>query len=415
MTTATTMTRNRNSKEKSSNSSGSSNDSKPAFHSCQQQPEKDDDDDDDSIQGMRTSIVNNSVNININGYGCSCIDYLYNVIAWLVWPLLLTVPLLLSSPYSCTSYASIFPLSWYEYDYYYNNDDSINNIPKPLGLCLGILAVAIGQVWVWLFFYLYKYGYLMSSSSLSSSISSSHIVADPPPQHEQHQRPAPAAAAAAAASEPRSIQQVGARPYRFTEGLMTHISQPEGFVVLILYLSTTWMLRIMPASYYSFHGSIQYDKVAASLICQEFIQFVMHYLEHTGFGPTFYQYSHKPHHRFTNPRLFDAFNGSLPDTICMIILPLACTAQIVRTCNVWTYMAFGSTYASWLTLIHSEYVLPWDVVFRKLGLGTPADHHVHHKFFVYNYGHLLTWFDRLAGTYRDPNDASCSRVFRENV
>jgi hypothetical protein len=32
--------------------------------------------------------------------------------------------------------------------------------PKPLGLSLGILAVAIGQVWVWVFFYLFKFGYL---------------------------------------------------------------------------------------------------------------------------------------------------------------------------------------------------------------------------------------------------------------
>jgi alternative squalene epoxidase len=259
-----------------------------------------------------------------------------------------------------------------------------------LGLCLGILAVAIAQVWVWIFFYLYKYGYLVSRQDGKQQ------------QQQQH------------AQEPRSIQQVGARPYRFQEGLMTHISQPEGFVVLIAYLSITWMLKVMPPSYYSFHGSIQYPQVAACLVCQEGIQFVMHYLEHVGFGPTFYQYSHKPHHRFTNPRLFDAFNGSLPDTICMIIIPLACTAQIVRTANVWTYMAFGSTYASWLTLIHSEYVLPWDGAFRKLGLGTPADHHVHHKFFIYNYGHLLTWFDRLAGTYRDPNDFA-PRVFRENV
>jgi hypothetical protein len=29
----------------------------------------------------------------------------------------------------------------------------------------------------------------------------------------------------------------------------------------------------------------------------------------------------------------------------------------------WTYMAFESTYASWLTLIHFEYVFPWDAIF----------------------------------------------------
>ena len=65
-------------------------------------------------------------------------------------------------------------------------------------------------------------------------------------------------------------------------------------------------------------------------------------------------------------------------------------------------MAFGSIYANWLTLIHSEYPLPWDKFFRKFGLGTPGDHHVHHKFFKYNYGHLFMWFDRVCGTYANP-------------
>jgi len=278
----------------------------------------------------------------------------------IVWPLMMTVPLLLSSPHSPTSYKQIFPSSWYEYD-----DAST---PKPLGLSLGIFAVLVGQIWVWIFFYLYKFGYLSSSSWKG---------------------------------QPLSVQSKGARPYEFWEGLVTHVSQPEGFVLLIGYLASTWMLNLMPASYYSFDGTIQYKELFMCLVIQDGIQYTMHLLEHI-VSPTFYQMSHKPHHRFTNPRLFDAFNGSLADTFCMIIVPLYITANIMRSCNVWTYMAFGSTYACWLTLIHSEYVFPWDPIFRKLGFGTPADHHVHHKVFKYNYGHLFMWFDQIMGTYRDP-------------
>ena len=100
--------------------------------------------------------------------------------------------------------------------------------------------------------------------------------------------------------------------------------------------------------------------------------------------------SHKPHHRFTNPRLFDAFNGSIPDTFLMILVPLVVTARIVNA-NVWSYMAFGSLYANWLTLIHAEYSHPWDKVFRYCGFGTAADHHVHHKLFVFNFGHLFMY------------------------
>lgn len=77
-------------------------------------------------------------------------------------------------------------------------------------------------------------------------------------------------------------------------------------------------------------------------------------------------------------------------------------------------MAFGSLYANWLTLIHSEYALPWDGIFRLLGFGTPGDHHVHHKFFKFNYGHLFMWYDQLCGTYRSPKEFS-NRAFSQRV
>ena len=287
----------------------------------------------------------------------------------LVWPLMLTLPLALTGPFS---YDSLFPLEWYEY-----NVANRDEWPKPLGLSLGILAVAIGQVFVILYFFLHKYGYLSFGA------------------------------------EPTSIQTKGSPEYEFTEGVATHLAQPEGFVLLATYLSVTWMFHLMPNSYYSFEGGIQWKEVALCLILQDCIQYAMHRLEHV-VSPAFYQKSHKPHHRFTNPRMFDAFNGSPTDTICMILIPLYITANLVRTCNVWTYMAFGSTYANWLTLIHSEYVLPWDGVFRKLGLGTSGDHHVHHKFFKFNYGHLFMWWDQLGGTYRDPNEFY-GKTFHENV
>merc|ERR1712174_153708 len=172
--------------------------------------------------------------------------------------------------------------------------------PKPLGLCLGILAVAVGQCFVLLFFYLYRQGYY-------------HLYSSSPPS---------------------PIQTQGARPYDFWEGVQTHLSQPEGFVLLTAYLSGTWMLKLMPVSYYSFVGGIDYKQVMLCLVLQDGVQFTMHRLEHV-VSMEFYRKSHKPHHRFTNPRLFDAFNGSMYDTICMILIPLYITARLIH-CNVWT-------------------------------------------------------------------------------
>jgi len=234
--------------------------------------------------------------------------------------------------------------------------------PGPLGLCLGLAAVAVGKVFLLAYHFLHLSGYFGKITP---------------------------------------IQSKGAPDYNYLEGVVTHLSQPEGFVLLGSYLAGTWMFNLMPAAYYSFEGEIVVWQVFAQLLLQDAVQYGMHMLEHS-LSTEFYKLSHKPHHRFTNPRLFDAFNGSLADTFLMILVPLYVTANVI-SCNVWTYMAFGSLYANWLTLIHSEYPHPWDPLFRKLGFGTAADHHVHHKLFKYNYGHLFMYWDMAAGTYKDPS------------
>lgn len=96
-----------------------------------------------------------------------------------------------------------------------------------------------------------------------------------------------------------------------------------------------------------------------SAFFQDFVQTLMHLAEHSVPGE-YYRVSHKPHHRWLNPRLFDAFNGSTADTVFMILIPLFITANLVH-CNVWSYMAFGTIYANYLTLIHSEFAYPWDL------------------------------------------------------
>eukprot|EP00667_Euglena_gracilis_P011788 EG_transcript_12061 len=243
--------------------------------------------------------------------------------------------------------------------------------PAPLGLCLGLISVAIGQVAVVLYHVLHIRGFFGTTMP---------------------------------------IQSEGARPSVFLDALRNHLSQPEGFAIVGSWLILTWMLNILPQSYYSFEGGIEWGKVAGGLLLQDGLQWVMHYAEHK-VSAKLYQLSHKPHHRFVNPIMFDAFDGSLLDTLLMILLPLTIVTQLVY-CNVWTYMTIGSLYSGWLTLIHSEYVHPWEGAFRCIGFGTAADHHVHHKVFVYNYGHLFLYWDRVAGTYKSPADV---RTFNKNV
>lgn len=46
------------------------------------------------------------------------------------------------------------------------------------------------------------------------------------------------------------------------------------------YLVGTWMLGLMPASYYSFAGGIDWKHVLLQLLLQDLVQYVMHMAEH---------------------------------------------------------------------------------------------------------------------------------------
>eukprot|EP00930_Biecheleria_cincta_P084384 TRINITY_DN7386_c0_g1_i1.p1 TRINITY_DN7386_c0_g1~~TRINITY_DN7386_c0_g1_i1.p1 ORF type:complete len:311 (-),score=33.19 TRINITY_DN7386_c0_g1_i1:173-1048(-) len=256
-------------------------------------------------------------------------SFLGSILAWLVWPAICTLPIVLTLQ-GGTAYRNVFPAAWYD-------EAPVEHVlgalgvtdprtVKPLGLILGLLAVAVGQFFTVIYHAMRRNAWLGACTRI----------------------------------------QTQAREYSFSEGLKTHLSQPEGFVLLGGYLIFTWM----------------------------------HFGEHK-ISARIYQVSHKPHHRFTNPRLFDAFDGSLTDTVCMILVPLVIVARLVPA-NVWSYMTFGTLYANWLVMIHSEFAHPWDKVFQRLGLGTAADHHVHHKLFVFNFGHLFMYWDMVFGTYRDP-------------
>jgi hypothetical protein len=102
--------------------------------------------------------------------------------------------------------------------------------PSPVGLCLGILSVAVGQVVVLTFHYLrVKFKFFGC----------------------------------------RPVQGEAVK-YQFWEGVATHLKQPEGFFVLASYLSLTWMFNLMPSSYYSFEGGINWIHVLQQLLLQVF-------------------------------------------------------------------------------------------------------------------------------------------------
>lgn len=203
----------------------------------------------------------------------------------------------------------------------------------------------------------------------------------------------------------RYIQYTRPPPTTLAQDLWAHLSAPGSFLMMFLYLASVWMLRVLPAAYYDLAGSVSWWQVALQFVVNDFFTYVMHRLEHA--WPSLYKYSHKPHHHWMVPKLYNAFNGHPLDTFCLILIPLFFTHQVCYRVNTWTFMAFGTLYAAQFTLIHCEWPHPWDPLFQAIGLGTAEDHSIHHALFNYNYGHFTMYYDWLFGTYKAPS--SCNK------
>lgn len=232
--------------------------------------------------------------------------------------------------------------------------------PSPKGLLMGLGSVLVAQIIVLLY-------YIARKIVLKSST----IRVSPPP------------------------------PTTLAEDLRAHVTAPESFFMVFGYLCAVWMFKLLPDSYYDLTAGVNWLHVLYQFLVVDFWTYVDHLIEHN--WPALYKISHKAHHKWINPKLYNAFNGSILDTLSLILIPLFLTHQICRFVNTWSFIAFGTLYASQFTLIHCEFPHPWDGLFEMLGIGTAADHNVHHMLFIYNYGHFFMYFDKLFGTYKSPH------------
>jgi len=239
--------------------------------------------------------------------------------------------------------------------------------PHPRGLLVGLMSVLLGQIVILIYYVLMRF-----------------VV------------------------RPRTMQYRLPPGTTLKEDLWAHIAAPESFLMTFGYLAVTWMFGLNPASYYDYAAPLNWLHVLAQFLCVDFFIYVAHRLEHA--FPDYYQRSHKFHHLFRQPKIYNAFNGSIADTLTLILIPLFITLQLCRFVSHTSFVAFGTLYASQFTLIHSEFEHPWEVLFRLLGVGTAWDHQVHHALFIYNYGHFFMYWDRLFGTFKDAASAREMRL-----
>ncbi|KAF2203448.1 hypothetical protein GQ43DRAFT_438832 [Delitschia confertaspora ATCC 74209] len=110
-----------------------------------------------------------------------------------------------------------------------------------------------------------------------------------------------------------------------------------------------------------------------------------------------YKFLHKPHHKWIMPTPYashafhpmDGYAQSLPYHIFPFLFPL----------NKFAYVFLFIFVNVWTVIIHDgEYVANSPII------NGAACHTMHHLYFRFNYGQYTTLWDRLGGSYRQPNE-----------
>lgn len=127
-----------------------------------------------------------------------------------------------------------------------------------------------------------------------------------------------------------------------------------------------------------------------------FTDFCIYWIHRGLHHPLVYKTLHKPHHKWIMPTPYashafhpvDGFSQSLPYHIFPFLFPLQKLAYVALFVfiNVWTIFIHDGEYVANSPIINGA-----------------ACHTVHHSCFNFNFGQYTTLWDRLGGSYRQPN------------
>ncbi|MCA9519730.1 MAG: sterol desaturase family protein [Myxococcales bacterium] len=129
------------------------------------------------------------------------------------------------------------------------------------------------------------------------------------------------------------------------------------------------------------------------IVTETMIYWIHRWLHH----PALYKHIHLKHHQFRKPTPWasvafhplDSFAQAFPHHLCAFLFPV----------HIVVYLSFLSFVTVWAVLIHDRVsFIPWKIV------NYTGHHTAHHWYNKYNYGQFFTIWDRIGGTYRDPDD-----------
>lgn len=115
--------------------------------------------------------------------------------------------------------------------------------------------------------------------------------------------------------------------------------------------------------------------------------------------PAVFRVLHKPHHKWRATTSWasmafhplDSFLQALPHHLALFLFPV----------NVYLYLVMLSFVMLWSVMIHDRVSLvKWSVI------NYTGHHTLHHWYFTCNYGQYFTFWDKLMGTWRDPEAAA---------
>lgn len=148
-----------------------------------------------------------------------------------------------------------------------------------------------------------------------------------------------------------------------------------------------------------------------------FTDFCIYWIHRGLHHPAIYKHLHKAHHKWIMPTPFashafhplDGFSQSVPYHVFPFIFPLQKFAYIALFVfiNIWTVLIrklFAHLNFSHRSLSLTSTLDDGEYVANSPVINGAACHTMHHLYFNYNYGQYTTLWDRLGGSYRQPNE-----------
>jgi len=132
------------------------------------------------------------------------------------------------------------------------------------------------------------------------------------------------------------------------------------------------------------------------MLFEDFTHYWLHRFLHT---PWMYKHIHKIHHTYSAPF---GLTAAYAHPIEVLILGVATFSgpMIIRP-HYFTFYCWVLFRQLDAVATHCGYDIPHPFGFLPFHGGTPA-HDMHHKTFIFNYSSRFTHWDRLCGTFKDP-------------